>query len=58
MPELGAYLKEWTPDRIFAPGETPAYSNWATALAGYMVERVSGMSFDDYLERTSSGRST
>ena len=27
VPELGAYLKEWTPDRIFAPGETPAYSN-------------------------------
>src|SRR5262245_51256583 len=50
-PELGAYLKEWTPERIFAPGETPAYSNWATALAGYMVERVSGMSFDDYLDK-------
>jgi len=51
VPELGAYLKQWTPNRIFAPGETPAYSNWATALAGYMVERVSGMSFDDYLDR-------
>ena len=55
VPELGAYLKEWTPDRIFAPGETPAYSNWATALAGYMVERVSGMSFDDYLDKNIFG---
>jgi len=51
VPELGAYLKQWTPNRIFAPGETPAYSNWATALAGYIVERVSGMSFDDYLDK-------
>jgi CubicO group peptidase (beta-lactamase class C family) len=51
VPELGAYLKQWTPTRIFAPGETPAYSNWATALAGYIVERTSGMSFDDYLDK-------
>ncbi|HKE46270.1 MAG TPA: serine hydrolase domain-containing protein [Steroidobacteraceae bacterium] len=51
VPDLGAYLKNWTPNRIFAPGETPAYSNWATALAGYIVERVSGMPFDDYLDK-------
>lgn len=47
---LGAYLKRYTPKRIFAPGTTPAYSNWGTALAGYVVERVSGMPFDDYIE--------
>lgn len=47
---LGSYLKDWTPKRIFAPGTTPAYSNWATCLAGYIVERVSGQSFDDYVE--------
>src|ERR1041385_3131708 len=40
---LGEYLKRWTPHRIFDAGTTPAYSNWATCLAGYMVERVSGM---------------
>lgn len=39
------------PQRVFAPGTTPAYSNYATALAGYIVERVSGMSFDDYIDR-------
>lgn len=38
------------PDRVFAPGTTPAYSNYATALAGYIVERVSGEPFDDYIE--------
>ena len=47
---LGSYLKDWTPQRIFAPGTTPAYSNWATCLAGYIVERVSGQSFNDYVE--------
>lgn len=48
---LGAYLKAWVPNRIYAPGTTPAYSNYATAVAGYIVGRVSGMSFDDYVDR-------
>ena len=48
---LGDYLKRWTPKRVFAPGTTPAYSNWATALAGYVIERVSGESFDDYCDK-------
>jgi CubicO group peptidase (beta-lactamase class C family) len=48
---LDAFLKGWVPERIFPPGEVPAYSNYATALAGYVVQRVSGESFDDYLER-------
>ncbi|MDM7956510.1 serine hydrolase [Blastomonas sp.] len=38
------------PERVFAPGTTPAYSNYATALAGYIVERVSGQTFDDYID--------
>jgi hypothetical protein len=28
-----------------------AYSNYGTALAGYIVERVSGMPFDEYVEK-------
>ncbi|MEA3538980.1 MAG: serine hydrolase domain-containing protein [Pseudomonadota bacterium] len=48
---LGAVLKRWVPNRIFAPGTTPAYSNYATGLAGYIVERVSGMPFDDYIDQ-------
>ncbi|MCD9028008.1 beta-lactamase family protein [Luteimonas sp. BDR2-5] len=48
---LGDALKHWVPERIHVPGTTPAYSNYATALAGYVVERVSGESFDDYIER-------
>lgn len=50
-PELGAYLKNHVPKRIFDAGTTPAYSNYATALAAYIVERVSGEKFNDYLDR-------
>lgn len=49
-PNLGDYLKTHLPARIYPPGTVPAYSNYATALAGYIVERVSGRSFDDYIE--------
>jgi CubicO group peptidase (beta-lactamase class C family) len=48
---LATTLKHWVPEREYAPGSTPAYSNYATALAGYIVERVSGQSFDDYIEQ-------
>ena len=48
---LGAFMKRYVPKRIFAPGTTPAYSNWATSLSGYIVERVSGMPFDDYIDQ-------
>lgn len=51
IPTLEAALKRWTPHRVYAPGSTPAYSNYATALAGYIVQRVSGLPYDDYIER-------
>lgn len=49
-PNLGEYVKTHIPNRIFAPGTTPAYSNYGTALAGYIVERVSGKPFNDYVD--------
>jgi CubicO group peptidase (beta-lactamase class C family) len=48
---LGDVLKTWVPERIFDAGTTPAYSNYATALAGYMVERASGEPFEEYVEK-------
>ncbi|HET6565100.1 MAG TPA: serine hydrolase [Xanthomonadales bacterium] len=50
LQSLGDYLKAWVPEQIFEPGTTPAYSNYGTALAGYIVERVSGQPFDDYVD--------
>ncbi len=48
---LDSYLKTRRPKQIFPPGTTPAYSNYGAALAGYIVSRVSGMPFDEYVER-------
>lgn len=48
---LEEYVKTALPARIFPPGEVPAYSNYATTLAGYIVQRVSGQSFDEYVEQ-------
>jgi CubicO group peptidase (beta-lactamase class C family) len=45
------YLKGHLRPQLFAPGEVPAYSNYGAALAGYIVERVSGEPFETYIER-------
>lgn len=47
---LGTYLPRHLPERIFPPGTTPAYSNYATTLAGYIVQRVSGQDYFDYID--------
>lgn len=49
-PDLGQYLKTHIPSRIFPPGTVPAYSNYGAALAGYIVERVSGEPFNQYVD--------
>ena len=46
---LHDHLARYVPVRIFPPGTTPAYSNYGAALAGYIVERVSGQPFNDYV---------
>jgi CubicO group peptidase (beta-lactamase class C family) len=50
LPVLRDYVEHSMPQRLFKAGSTPAYSNYATAMAGYIVQRVSGQSFDDYIE--------
>ncbi|NTW44764.1 MAG: serine hydrolase, partial [Anaerolineaceae bacterium] len=47
---LEDYLKTSLPVRVFPPGEIGAYSNYGTALAGYIVERVSKMDFETYVQ--------
>jgi len=46
---LDQYLKQHLPHRIFTPFTVPAYSNYATTLAGYIVQRVSGKPFEQYV---------
>src|SRR5438105_11065507 len=48
---LAAYMKNHIPARIFPPGTIPAYSNYGAGLAGYIVERVSGVAFDQYVKQ-------
>jgi CubicO group peptidase (beta-lactamase class C family) len=49
--QLGQALKRWVPPRVEPAGGVPSYSNYGAALAGYIVERVSGMPFDDYIDK-------
>ena len=48
---MGKWLPAHMPKRVRPPGTYASYSNWATATAGYIVQRVSGMPFDDYIEK-------
>lgn len=48
---LSEYLKAHLPERVYPPGVTPAYSNYGATIAGYIVQRISGQPFDDYVEQ-------
>ena len=48
---IGDYLKTHVPSRIYVPGTTPSYSNYGATLAGYIVERVSGTPFNEYIRQ-------
>jgi CubicO group peptidase (beta-lactamase class C family) len=39
------------PERIYPPGEIPAYSSYGFNLAGYIVARVAGEPFAEYAQR-------
>jgi CubicO group peptidase (beta-lactamase class C family) len=48
---LGKWLADGLPHRLFPKGDVEAYSNYGFALAGYIVERVSGEPFAAYIQR-------
>ena len=50
-PTDGDTVKKYVPPRIYPPGTVVGYSNYATSLAGYIVQRVSGEPFFDYLDK-------
>lgn len=47
---LGTWLATHIPARVRPPGQLASYSNYGTDLAGYIVERVSGLPFNQYIE--------
>lgn len=48
---LRDHLRTDPPAQAYKPGTVPAYSNYGNALAGYIVERVSGVPFADYVQK-------
>lgn len=48
--DLRAALATDPPEQVYRPGTVPAYSNYGNALAGYVVERVSGEPFERYVQ--------
>ena len=46
---LGEALRATEPPQMYRPGEVMSYSNWGAALAGYIVECITGQSFADYV---------
>lgn len=48
---LEEFLRTVQPRQVFEPGAVCAYSNWSTTLAAYIVEQVSGMSYDEYVRK-------
>jgi len=44
-------VKQNIPRRVRPPGTEVSYSNYGTMLAGYIVQRVSGMAYETYVER-------
>lgn len=47
---LGQYLAAHIPARVYPAGQVSVYSNYGTDLAGYIIERVAGMPYEDYIE--------
>ena len=50
LPELRPFVIDHQPKQIYAPGTIPAYSNYGADLAGYIVQRVSGVPFEQYIQ--------
>ncbi len=47
---LGEYLAARMPPRVLPPGDQIYYSNHGFALAGYVVEQISNLTFAQYVE--------
>lgn len=50
-PVLRDELAQDPPEQVYEPGTVPAYSNYGNSLVGYIVEHVSGVPFEEYVQR-------
>ncbi|MEN1936222.1 serine hydrolase [Paenibacillus sp. 102] len=48
---LKDYVKERLPKVTRQPGESYMYDNYASTLQGYLVEKISGMPFEEYMKK-------
>jgi CubicO group peptidase (beta-lactamase class C family) len=48
---LASFVAKRIPARVYPPGTVTAYSNYGATLAGYIVEHVSGMPYERYVEK-------
>lgn len=46
---LAEVLSSHQPEQVFSPDKVSAYSNWGAALAAFIVERVSGQNYKEYV---------
>lgn len=51
MTPLGDYIAKRLPPRILPPGEVFLYSDVGMTLAGYLVEKISGVPFAQYIKQ-------
>jgi len=51
MTPLGDYLADHMPPVVWRPGTIYSYSSHSTALLGYIVERISGIPFVQYIDK-------
>jgi CubicO group peptidase (beta-lactamase class C family) len=51
MELLGDYLADHMPPIVSRPGELYSYSSHSTALLGYVVEKISGTPFAEYIDK-------
>ncbi|MCP4901005.1 MAG: beta-lactamase family protein [bacterium] len=49
--DLGPFLATNMPERVRPPGEISGYSNYGAGLAGHIVAEISGMRYEDYVEK-------
>jgi len=51
MEPLGNYLADHMPPVVWQPGNLYSYSSHSTALLGYVVEKISGIPFAQYIDK-------